>query len=111
VKLLLDQNVSYRLIKKLDKLFPGSQQVKSIGLDNKPDKMIWDYAKKQDFVLVTFDSDFYDLSLTQGHPPKLIWIKSGNITTNNLELLLSLKVAQIENFVNDPNLGCLEIVD
>lgn len=111
MKLLLDQNISYRLIKKIKTLFPGSQQVKKLGLDDKPDRLIWDFAKNEGFIVVTFDSDFYDLSLTHGHPPKLIWIKSGNITTRNLEELLSAKALQIENFFNDKDLSCLEIVD
>ena len=54
---------------------------------------------------------FYDLSLTQGHPPKLILIKSGNITTKNLETILSAKANQIQLFGEDMELSCLEIVD
>ena len=101
MKLLLDQNISYRLVRKIESLFPGTQQLRKIGFENKPDKEIWDFAKKVGFVLVTFDSDFYDLSLTYGHPPKLIWLKTGNMTTRNLEKLLADKAAQIENFVVD----------
>lgn len=111
MKLLLDQNISYRLVRKIESQFPGTQQLRKIGLDNKPDKEIWDFAKKEGFVLVTFDSDFYDLSLTYGHPPKLIWLKTGNMTTKNLEKVLADKVSQIEDFVVDPELNCLEIID
>lgn len=111
MKLLLDQNISYKLVKKIESVFPGTQQVRDLGLLNKPDRLIWEFAKKEDFTIVTFDSDFYDLSLTQGHPPKLIWIKSGNITTRNIQQLLSAKVVQIQNFAEDTELGCLEIID
>ena len=104
MKLLLDQNISYRLVKKLESIFPGIQQVTGLGLANKPDRSIWD-------IIVTFDSDFYDLSLTEGHPPKIIWIKSGNTTTENLAKLLSEKSIQIQQFGEDKELGCLEIID
>ena len=111
MKLLLDQNISYKLVKKIESIFPGTQQVRDLGLFNKPDRIIWEFAKKEGFIIVTFDSDFYDLSLTQGHPPKLIWIKSGNITTRNLQKLLNAKAPQIKNFDDDKELGCLEIID
>ena len=39
-KLLLDQNISYRLVKKIESLFPGTQQVKELGLHNKSDRLI-----------------------------------------------------------------------
>ena len=111
MKLLLDQNVSYRLVKKLESLFPGTQQVSNLGLSNKPDRLIWEFAKKEGFTIVTFDSDFYDLSLTQGHPPKLIWIKARNVTSKNLEIILSTKANQIQHFAEDKELSCLEIMD
>ena len=111
MKLLLDQNISYRLVKKLESVFPDIQQVTSLGLTNKTDRTIWDFAKKQDFIIVTFDSDFYDLSLTEGHPPKIIWIKSGNLTTDHLADLLKQKVTQIQQFAEDKELSCLEIID
>lgn len=110
MKLLLDQNVSYRLVKKIGFQFPGTQQTKEAGLNNKSDKQVWEFAKNGGFTIVTFDSDFYDLSLTQGHPPKIIWIKSGNLTTSNLEKLLLDKAVQIQIFVDDEELSCLEIV-
>lgn len=110
MKLLLDQNLSYRLVKKLESVFPGTQHVGNLGLTNKTDRSIWDFAKKEGFTIVTFDSDFYDLSLTQGHPPKIIWIKSGNSTTVNLERLLSGKANQIQHFGEDKELSCLEII-
>jgi predicted nuclease of predicted toxin-antitoxin system len=34
VKLLLDQNISYRLVDKINLIFPGTEQVKRLGLEN-----------------------------------------------------------------------------
>jgi predicted nuclease of predicted toxin-antitoxin system len=111
VKLLLDQNISYRLVDKINLIFPGTEQVKRLGLENKTDREIWNFAKKEDFTIVTFDSDFNDMSLLLGHPPKVIWIKAGNLTTKSLERLIKEKSEQIELFISDTEINCLEIMD
>lgn len=111
MKLLLDQNISYRLVDKINLIFPGTEQVKRLGLENKPDREIWHFAKKEDYTIVTFDSDFYDMSLILGHPPKVIWIKVGNLTTKNLEHLIKEKSEQIKLFISDIEISCLEIMD
>ena len=82
-----------------------------LGLLNKSDKDIWEVARHENFIIVSFDSDFYDLSITLGQPPKLIWIRSGNLTTKNLERILNDKADQILAFGNDPEAGCLEVND
>lgn len=109
MKLLLDQNISFRLVKKFESAFPGTQQVRGLRLENASDKAIWDYAKREGFAIVSFDSDFYDLSVTYGHPPKVIWIKSINQTTSHLEELLIEKFEQIQQFELDEEVSCLEI--
>ena len=60
----------------------------------------------------TFDSDFYDFSLLYGHPPKIIWLRTFNQSTNNIEVLLTKFIEQIKEFLddNDDN-SCLEILD
>lgn len=61
MKILLDQNISFKLIKKLQDIFPLINQVKGLGFEGATDKKIWEYAKKNNYVIVTFDSDFYDI--------------------------------------------------
>jgi len=68
VKLLLEQNISFRLIKKIESDFLGSEQVRRVGLENKDDKVIWEFTSRENFTIVTFDSDFYDISLICGRP-------------------------------------------
>jgi len=71
MRLLFDQNISFRVIKGIKDLFPLSKQVRELGLENYSDRLIWDYAKKEDYTIVTFDSDFFDLNLILGTPQKL----------------------------------------
>jgi predicted nuclease of predicted toxin-antitoxin system len=111
VKLLLDQNISFRLVKKIEGIFPESEQVRRIGLENKNDRIVWEFAKREKFTIVTFDSDFYDLSLLLGRPPQLIWIKTSDQTTKNLERLLYDRAADIQDFITSNELNCLEIID
>ena len=110
MKLLFYQNISFRLIKRIIDIFPESKQVRELGLENSTDSEIFDFAKRNDFAIVTFDSDFCDLNILKGFPPKIIWIRTGNTTTNNLENLLRNKYDLIEVFLTE-DYGCLEIIE
>lgn len=88
MKLLFDQNISYRLVKKIIDTFPGAAQIKELGLVDATDREIWEYAKDNSYSIVTFDADFSDLSTLLGFPPKIVWLRSGNTVTSNLEKLL-----------------------
>jgi predicted nuclease of predicted toxin-antitoxin system len=110
MKLLFDQNISFRLLKRINDLFPDSKQVRELGLENSTDAEIFDYAKRHDFAIVTFDSDFCDLNTIRGFPPKIIWIKTGNTTTKNLAILLRKKSELIKLFLSE-DYGCLEIIE
>ncbi|WP_016875795.1 DUF5615 family PIN-like protein [Chlorogloeopsis fritschii PCC 9212] len=72
MKLLFDQNLSPNLINRLHELYPDSNHVYCLGLDRLPDIEIWEYAKREGFLIVTKDADFGDLSLLRGFPPKII---------------------------------------
>jgi predicted nuclease of predicted toxin-antitoxin system len=61
---------------------------------------------------VTFDGDFYDLGLIKGSSPKVIWLRLGNTSTQNIESVLRKNYDLIKTFLTDPNykeIGCLEI--
>jgi predicted nuclease of predicted toxin-antitoxin system len=111
MKLLFDQNISHRLISLIQDILPEAKQVRQIGLENSSDKQIWEYAKEHDFTIVTFDGDFYDLSLVWGHPPKIIWIRTYNQTTKNVEKILRKHRNTLIDFQNDKDLACLEIIN
>jgi len=83
VNLLLDANISYRAIKKIATLYPDSIHVSQTGLQQPAaDNTIWEWAKANDFVIVTNDSDFVDILTFRGFPPKIVLLKMGNNTTN-----------------------------
>lgn len=111
MKLLLDQNISYRLVKLISDKFPVVEQVRNLGLENKSDKEIWEFAKESDWTIVTFDSDFYDFSVVWGHPPKVIWLRSGNRTTAEIKNILIKHREIIAEFIAEENLSCLELIN
>lgn len=110
MRILADQNISHRLISKLSDLDFIITQVRLLGLENASDKEIWEYAKQNDFVILTFDADFYEFSLIWGHPPKIIWIRTGNQTTLQIAALLREHFHTLSDFHKDKELACLEII-
>ena len=74
MKLLFDENLSPRLVPALADLFPESAHVDRLSMGGEPDPVIWEYAKRHGYVLVSKDSDFHERSLLYGHPPKVVWI-------------------------------------
>lgn len=109
MKLLLDQNISRKLLKEFDDLFPGSSHVYLLDLHKVSDEEIWNYAHDNDFVIVTQDSDFNERSLVYGYPPKVIWLRTGNVSTQNIKHLLRKHHKDILSFEKDKILGCLQI--
>ena len=101
MKLLLDQNLSQRLIPRLVLHFPESKHVKDFALTGDDDERIWRVAADEGFVLVSKDSDFLYRSLLRGHPPKFIYIRAGNCSTTHILDLLVTHVEHIEVFVAD----------
>lgn len=88
MKLLFDQNLSFRLCQALADLFPASSQVRLLGLAEADDRAVRQHAKANGFVLVTQDSDFADMAALYGQPPKVIWLRCGNQPTQTIEKLL-----------------------
>ena len=109
MKLLLDQNISHKLVKELEDLFPRSNHVYLLDLQKASDEKIWNYARDNSFTIVTQDSDFNERSLVYGYPPKVIWLRTGNISTQNIKRLLKKHSQGIILFEKDKTLGCLQI--
>jgi predicted nuclease of predicted toxin-antitoxin system len=102
VKLLLDENLSYRLVAQLASAFSGSAHVDSVGLHAQADSAIWNVARGNGFAIVSNDDDFRQLSSLRGAPPKVIWLAVGSATTDTILRTLNDKRSAIEAFESDP---------
>jgi predicted nuclease of predicted toxin-antitoxin system len=108
MKLLFDENLSFKLCERLATLFPGSMQVRLVGLAQADDRQIWDYAGANGFTLVSLDADFAEKATLNGPPPKVIWLRCGNQPTAIIEKLLRDHIEVIATFEHDAAV-CLEI--
>jgi predicted nuclease of predicted toxin-antitoxin system len=101
VKLLLDQNLSPRLVRTLEGAYPGSTHVRLVGLRDADDAVVWEYARDHNFVIVSKDSDFHQRSFLFGFPPKVIWIRRGNCPTADIEKIFGDHQSHILKFCED----------
>ncbi len=110
MKLLFDQNLSHRLVVHLAAEFPRSVHVRDdVGLAAAPDPDVWAYAAANGFLLVSKDTDFQQRALLYGHPPKVIWVRSGNGPTAVVAALLRSRLTDVAAFETDPTASFLAL--
>ncbi len=107
MKLLLDENLSYRLGARLADAFPGTVHVRDVGLSGAPDDAVWEHARANGLAVASKDSDFHERALLHGPPPKLVWIQRGNCSTRDIEAILRRHAADLERFGEDPDAAVL----
>lgn len=109
MRFLFDQNLSHRLIERLEDLFPNCSHVRYEGLQEADDEQVWNYAALHNFVIVTKDDDFDQRIRRFGWPPKIIWINVGNCTTKLVEDQLRANTDEIRKFYESAENGMLII--
>jgi predicted nuclease of predicted toxin-antitoxin system len=101
MKLLFDENLSFRLVAALADIYPDSSHVREVGLLGADDLHVWNYAAEHGFLLVSKDTDFYERSLVFGSPPKIIWLRTGNSTVAETITLLRNQYIVVRHFAED----------
>lgn len=101
MKLLLDQNLSRRIPPVISDLFPGSEHVANLGLDRVSDGEVWNFAASEGFTILSKDSDFHQMSLVKGFPPKVIFLKLGNCTTDLIVSVIRKHGTDFREFSED----------
>jgi len=110
VKLLIDENLSWRLIGLLKDAFPEIEHSTNTRLgESSSDTNMWEYAQQNNCSIVTNDEDFYLLSLHKGFPPKIILLRTGNQSTKFIASVLLNHREEIVDFVRSQEHGVLEI--
>lgn len=107
--LLLDENISYRIIKELSDVYPGIQHVTDVLAVGVTDETVWETAKQFNLAIVTFDADYKDIVNLKGFPPKIIWLRFGNCSNAILSNTLQFYSDVIHAFLKDEQLSILEI--
>ena len=107
MKLLLDENLSDRIVPQILDLYPESAHVKSHGLIHKSDTLIWSFAREHGYTIVSKDADFHQRSLVSGHPPKLVFLRVGNCPTSRITQILRDNHPLLSAFSSDSEAGIL----
>jgi predicted nuclease of predicted toxin-antitoxin system len=103
MKLLLDQNISHRILPKILPHFPDSKHVRDFGMSSADDTTIWNLAAEKNLTIVSKDSDFLYRSLLSDGCPKVIQLQVGNCSSEQIRELLLRNTKIIEQFISDPN--------
>jgi predicted nuclease of predicted toxin-antitoxin system len=101
VKLLFDENLSHKLVRLLSDVYPDAVHVRDAGLKSADDPIVWEFAKSNDLIIVSKDSDLHQRSFVFGQPPKVVWVRLGNCSTADVEQLLRKNFAVIKAFYED----------
>lgn len=107
MKLLFDENLSRKLVRRLSDLFPDSAHVSTLGLERTDDAEIWQRAGAAGYRIVTTDGDFYEMSLQMGPPPQVIWLRDWRHPTKDAELVLRREAIRIASLEADSELAVL----
>lgn len=107
--LLFDQNLSHRLIAALQDLFPGALHVRLLGMAEADDLAIWNYAKTHNLVIVTQDSDYADWNKLRGAPPKIVWLRCGNASVDQIHRKIRHAAERIRMMDKDPDVEVVEV--
>ncbi len=107
---LLDENLSWRLIKKLQLNFGVVKHINEFSNQKVlSDLEIWKICLNKNFTIITIDEDFEDISVLRGFPPKVIIIRRQNLSSNQIAELLLTNTNSITEFLNENVNGILEI--
>ena len=109
MKVLLDQNLPRRLLPCFESRCEGAQHVKDLGLDTASDGEILEFAIEDGFSILSKDRDFADWVLLNGAPSKVVWIRSGNCSTDDLVRVLEESWPDIASFHEDLDLALLVV--
>jgi predicted nuclease of predicted toxin-antitoxin system len=91
--------ISRQVISRVVDLFPDSTHINAVGLREAEDFVVWEWAKKHGFTIVSNDIDFHQRAIVFGHPPKIIWLRVGNCETILITNLLRSRYQVIRQFV------------
>lgn len=109
MKLLLDENLSPRLVSRLVELYGEIAHVRDVGLQEADDRTIWEWAKEREYSVVTADADFVALSQQLGLPPKVIHLEQCDFPYRVIEDLLRRNAVRIAEFGKDQTTGVLSL--
>ncbi len=108
MRLIIDENISWRLKKLLPQweILPANEIRGNVRLT---DLEIWKFAKSKKYAILTFDEDFFELQNLFSYPPKIIWLRTGNVSTKEIASILIDCYEDLIDFFENDELGIYEV--
>lgn len=107
--LLLDQNISRKIVREIEQVFPGCVHVFELGLSRASDSEVWNYAHEHNLAIVPKDADFHQRSFVHGFPPKVIGLLLGNCSSIAMAKSLLDNEILIKDFLDDETAAFLAL--
>jgi len=101
VTFLFDENLSWRLVKRVSDMYPGCVHINELGLERGADSAIWKRAGELALAIVSKDDDFRQRAMVFGSPPKTVWLRLGNASTRQIETVLRDREGDVRAFLGD----------
>lgn len=79
------------------------------GYQRAPDELVWALAQQHGCLVVSKDEDFHRMALLRGAPPKFVWIRLGNCTTEEIAALIRRRRDDIVEFDAQSDVSVLEL--
>ncbi len=99
-RLLIDENLPFSIGARIGVDYIHASQI----AEQASDSLLWQHARENDWVVLTRDTDFFDRLMRHGPPPKVIWIRLGNIRKNDLLDILEERWPIIERRIHSYDL-------
>ena len=96
---LIDENLSNRLKAALAGKFPDCKHVADVNLLHADDRVVWASARSAGLALLSKDDDLRQIVEMEGPPPKLVWLRLGNVSTAHIAEVLLARAPQISAFL------------
>ncbi len=87
--------------------FPASAHVRDFELQRADDATVWEFAKSNGYIIVSKDDDFHQRSFLYGHPPKVVWLRLGNCSTEQVAETLRTSAHHLSAFETNPQAAFL----
>ena len=81
--------------------------MRDAGLERAPDEQVWQFALERGLAIVTKDSDFQERSQIATVSPRIVWIRRGNCSTDEIEALLRGHAERISTLMREGAPGFL----
>lgn len=100
MKILIDANLSWRLIRFFDKHNIEAVHVNRLRGAPLDDNDIWLHAKQHGYVILTQDVDYSALVEQDASGPSVISLRTGNLSNSRVELLLAVYFDQAAHAIS-----------